>query len=554
VEESPPPHKRAVVNGLQPSISSGSSGSSSSAPPKPTAQASSPAARKSSSSSSYSSQSAEQPPVLRPRPAPAVPQKAASSSSSTDHKLPPIAIPAPLKQAKQGPLSLTKGKIRDWRGEVEIDVPDGIIAPGLSSHLHELIAVVGLRGGSRVMGGLSARELANIAVRDWSDDFTVIVGDHRCRCPSSVAQFLSPRLSKFHWVDATISELRLEVEDRDNLFGSVLEAARGGDIVVDSAHRPTFVAICAALWNSELYESVCGQLSDEVRVENVVNRLRFLSTTRCDISLELEFIASHFYDFLRRPDALNALPFSLLYEIITQGCLRIESEDCLYDFISHGIETNQEMFSLLEFVRLPYCSTDVMDDFFYRLSGYFYEINASMWASLRARLVLPNRNKKPGNQFPPLVKKRKLRYDDGSQTDEIYDIPDGIIAHLTRECGENVHDRHIVDVTSGSFEQETCGANPYSGACDNKPYYSAKNTTDLETVSIFFSAYRRQEEDISHTRNNWVCYDFKRRRILPTHYTIRTLYTDPGSSHLKYWSRSVRRHIAYCILHYIVPI
>jgi hypothetical protein len=32
-----------------------------------------------------------------------------------------------------------------------------------------------------------------------------------------------------------------------------------------------------------------------------------------------------------------------------------------------------------------------------------------------------------------------------------------------------------------------------------------------------------------------VCYDFKRRRILPTHYTIRTSYTDPGSSHLKYW-------------------
>jgi hypothetical protein len=56
-------------------------------------------------------------------------------------------------------------------------------------------------------------------------------------------------------IDATISELRLEVEDRDNFFGSVLKAARGGRIAVDSAHRPTFVAICAALWNSELCQS-----------------------------------------------------------------------------------------------------------------------------------------------------------------------------------------------------------------------------------------------------------------------------------------------------------
>jgi hypothetical protein len=48
-------------------------------------------------------------------------------------------------------------------------------------------------------------------------------------------------------MDATISELRLEVEDGDGLFGSVLEAAKGGSIAVDSAHRRTFVAICTAL-------------------------------------------------------------------------------------------------------------------------------------------------------------------------------------------------------------------------------------------------------------------------------------------------------------------
>jgi hypothetical protein len=113
------------------------------------------------------------------------------------------------------------------------------------------MAVVSLRGGSRVTGGLSARGLANVPVGDWSDNFTFIVGDHRCRCPSSVAQFLSPRVSKLHWIDATISELRLEVEDRDKLFGSVLEAAKGNSIAVDSAHGRTFAGTCAALWSLE---------------------------------------------------------------------------------------------------------------------------------------------------------------------------------------------------------------------------------------------------------------------------------------------------------------
>jgi hypothetical protein len=42
-------------------------------------------------------------------------------------------------------------------------------------------------------------------------------------------------------------------------------------------------------------------------------------------------------------------------------------------------------------------------------------------------------------------------------------------------------------------------------------------------------------EDILHTRNNWICYDFKERRIVPTHYTIRTHAFGPGGYHLKSW-------------------
>jgi hypothetical protein len=127
-------------------------------------------------------------------------------------------------------------------------------------------------------------------------------------------------------------------------------------------------------------------------------------------------------------------------------------------------------------------------------------------------------------QFPPSVKKGKK-----------FDVPDGIIAHLTSECGGNVHDRHVVDVTSGSFEKETNGANPHSGAYNNNPTYAAKNAADLEADSYFFSAYREKEEDIPHTRNNWVCCDFKERRIVPTHYAIRTCDGGPGSPHLKSW-------------------
>jgi archaellum component FlaC len=134
------------------------------------------------------------------------------------------------------------------------------------------------------------------------------------------------------------------------------------------------------------------------------------------------------------------------------------------------------------------------------------------------------RMKMTAKQFPPSVKKGKY-----------FDLPNGITAHLTRECGGNVHDRHVVDVTCGSLEKETCGANPHSGAFDNRPDCAAKNAADLESHSQFFSAYRYKKEDIPHTRNNWLCYDFNESRIVPTHYTIRTFNNGPGLQHLKSW-------------------
>jgi hypothetical protein len=104
-----------------------------------------------------------------------------------------------------------------------------------------------------------------LRARDWSDDFTFIIGDHRSRCPSSIAQFLSPRVAKFHSIDATIKELRLETEGRDGLFHIVLKIAKGGRMAIDSVRRRTFAPICTTRWNSELYDFIYGPLAAKSR-------------------------------------------------------------------------------------------------------------------------------------------------------------------------------------------------------------------------------------------------------------------------------------------------
>jgi hypothetical protein len=134
------------------------------------------------------------------------------------------------------------------------------------------------------------------------------------------------------------------------------------------------------------------------------------------------------------------------------------------------------------------------------------------------------------NQFSPSVKKGMRGFD----------VPSGIIVHLTMEWGGNMHSCCVVDVTCGSFEEVTHGANPHSGSYRSRDDRAAKKAVDWETVSYFYSAYRMKEEDIPHTRNNWICSDFNERRVLPTHQALRS---DDGDSgwYLKLWLVRIHR-------------
>jgi hypothetical protein len=126
---------------------------------------------------------------------------------------------------------------------------------------------------------------------------------------------------------------------------------------------------------------------------------------------------------------------------------------------------------------------------------------------------LPDINKTRAKQFPASVKQMITKAFSCGRIR--INMPDGITAHLTRECGGNVHDYHIVEVASGSFENETNGANPSSGAFGNKPNCITKNAADLETDSPFSSAHCNPWEAIPHIKDNWVFCDFKESRIVP---------------------------------------
>jgi hypothetical protein len=88
----------------------------------------------------------------------------------------------------------------------------------------------------------------------------------------------------------------------------------------------------------------------------------------------------------------------------------------------------------------------------------------------------------------------------------------GMIHHLTIECGGNVADRGIVDITANR-------------PVNTSPVYAAKNIADLEANSFFHS---------DNAEGMWICYDFKDMKVVLTDYSIRSRY-DYNCHHLKSW-------------------
>jgi hypothetical protein len=84
----------------------------------------------------------------------------------------------------------------------------------------------------------------------------------------------------------------------------------------------------------------------------------------------------------------------------------------------------------------------------------------------------------------------------------------GIISYLTsKHCG-NVSDQGIVNVS---------GSTTYDSS------YPAKNAVDLLSTSYFQSV---------NQPNQWLCYDFKTRKVRPTHYSI---HAHSSNYYLRSW-------------------
>lgn len=379
---------------------------------------------------------------------------------------------------------------------------------------------------------LSSSGLKNIVLNTGltKDEFKFIFNDRSFSMKSIYAEFLSPAVCRLHQADPTINSIQydnyfnefstLKFEDifNDEIISLLHQISSGFSIEINEDQGFLLQIVSILMENEELFEKINENFQFNIQETNIDKYLEnlnfFYSFTRkskhFNYSKIIDNVASHFYSI--HFEKLTKLPKSILYSIISNPHFKIESEDWLFDLINtifkdgKNEDDENENYSIIEFYEKVEFSGLSENKFKFFLKNFdFNEMSNLLWHKLSQCFYFNYRSKdkRKKERYPPPL----FEFDGKSEH-----YFKGIIHYLTEENGGNVDEKGVVKVTSSSTNNN----------------YLAKYAVDLDDNQHYFQSHRQPD--------SWIKYDFKKRKIHPTFYSIRTRH-DWGkcSCHPKNW-------------------
>lgn len=259
-------------------------------------------------------------------------------------------------------------------------------------------------------------------------------------------------------------------------------------------------------------------LTPEITIDSAIKRLlKYEKSTfsiPIQISKEIEFLASHFYELKEsQTEEICKLKPTTIEQIISHKKLELDTEDQLLTFINELYSINQKEYSTFyEHICFTNVSSQKMVEF---ISLFDIEnMNNGTWTSLCDRLCreLIESNSKSGkkqryrksSKIKP--KKRKASASDEFTYASKSDIFNGIFSYF----------RH-----NHSIKEEV------EVSCLSLNHGSPESLLDINNSTYSYCTNDRQ--------NSWICFEFKKRKIRPSAYTIKSTYNSKGMDHLKSW-------------------
>ena len=369
---------------------------------------------------------------------------------------------------------------------------------------------------------LSSAGLKNVFPKQSTgEEFEFVFGDRKMKMDNIFADFISPVVSNLHLSDPTANSIDFTKQINgltftDEVFSLIQLLSKGTLIEIKDEQFFQIQAISVLLGNEELFSLINDKIDNinDSNLDQYLTNLKILSQispfSNCfNYKSVIDYIASHFSSI--DENKIISLPQNLIYSIISNENLVIDSEDSLLEFIEkifnqqeEDDEDDDEIISFYEEIRFNELSENKFNEFIEKLSAS--KMTEKLWQNLRKCFYTNMKNQpQQANDNRYSFKRLKFEYD-GNESHRF----EGIIHHLTEKCGGNVADKGIVNVTASSTNSNRL----------------PKNSVDLTNMGNYFQS--------SNQANSWIKYDFINSKVQPTHYSIRNRH-DYNGCHLRNW-------------------
>ena len=355
---------------------------------------------------------------------------------------------------------------------------------------------------------IGMKNLQRIQFDKFEKDFSFIVNGKIYKTNSFVANILSPNISKM--LEGNINTSYYQINTKyEKDFNRIIEYGEMKPINVKEEEEEYFQNVLKELGNFEEFVQFSKKFQGDLSFENAIERLKTKQEFNINFDEEISYISTNFHDIYNTyPETILKLDIDIIERIISNDQIRLCNEEELFDIIFKLYQESKEYSTLFSYVTFINLSRESIVKF----REYFdiNDINKCIWESICYRLEqdISNESKEAYEKSHQEFLMNRYLYK--REETIIQNFPEqhheNIIQYLSERYHGNVHTKGIVHISASSIVDDVQNVVEQN---DHK-YFSSEDKT-----------------------GSWIQFDFKERKILLDHYTIKNKHF--GKEHLKSW-------------------
>ena len=356
---------------------------------------------------------------------------------------------------------------------------------------------------------LQTASILNVPLQNYEKDFTFIVNGEKFKTCKFVADILSSKISKMRIIDPTFNEFIIDIPEKGD-FTNVLDLVNFNAIEIPKSDTLFIYKILQILETKSIDVHLLDQEEEEITMGNIFDLIlkheKHESFFSNSLNKEIDFISENFFELdENHKENLEKLSLTTLSRIFENSKLHLRNENQLLNIVNYLYKKDPKYSVLYGYIIFTNVDLDEIDEFIQIFD--VNDITTDIWQSiavlLKQKISKSHKTSKIQNRYNKCKEKIPILYEEKKELD-------GVINYLRNKSNNNVSNKVIV--TSSSCLNEIfnpCNVLIYD---DKSKYFLSENKPDA-----------------------FICFDFKKKKVIPTNYTIRSAPYDDGA-HPKSWA------------------